>query len=216
MDMYKNKKSLIRGLLAIFICFSLVFFFLFIRELELLKSIEGFDILKKEIVRVLVLKLVSLILVFGAFLSYTLAVFNKESNTDFLTEVYNKRKFEKTLVKNYKQENHFTLFIIDVDNFKGVNDTYGHVFGDQVLIDLTKRLQDISKGVYRIGGDEFALISRNKQTYQKLIALQSEELYIGKIKYSFSFGCEKSRLFDRLELVKAADSNMYKNKKELS
>lgn len=217
MDMYKNKRALIRGLLVILLAASLTSLFLFLREIELLTNLEGFDSLKEDMVSIIGLKLANCVAAFAIFFFYTIHIFNKESNTDFLTGVYNKRKFEKTLEKNYKQENHFVLYIVDVDFFKHINDTYGHVFGDEVLRDLSTRLQKICKnGVFRIGGDEFAIISRDLQTHEKIIALQSENLCIGKIRYTFSFGCENSRQCDRLELVKAADKNMYSNKRESS
>ena len=66
-----------------------------------------------------------------------------------------------------KKENFISLWfsIFDIDNFKLLNDTKGHLYGDETLISAANRLCEIFKGnnhtVYRIGGDEFLVISKN-------------------------------------------------------
>lgn len=85
------------------------------------------------------------------------------------TELYDK----KTII-NYTQqlmspdiEDHVSIAIIDLDDFKGINDTYGHAFGDEVLRDAAKILIDAvgSKGMCgRIGGDEMFIVFRNDGT----------------------------------------------------
>lgn len=84
---------------------------------------------------------------------------------DALTQTWNKRYFEETLVREhgrslrYKRE--LSLVVFDIDKFKGINDTHGHVGGDQVLAQLCAavkaklRAQDIFA---RIGGEEFAVL----------------------------------------------------------
>jgi diguanylate cyclase (GGDEF)-like protein len=57
-----------------------------------------------------------------------------------------------------------SLLIIDIDQFKAVNDTHGHYVGDQILIKLTKALSDnirVSDSLYRYGGEEFVIIAEN-------------------------------------------------------
>ncbi len=59
---------------------------------------------------------------------------------------------------------HFALLIVDVDNFKGINDTFGHVSGDMVLAQLAGELKSIFRKndiVGRIGGDEFFVLMKN-------------------------------------------------------
>lgn len=88
-----------------------------------------------------------------------------EARTDFLTGVCNRRYID-SIIRNCIQnaeENHstFSVLLFDIDYFKGVNDKYGHDVGDQVLIYLTKRLnQSIRKSDYlgRLGGEEFIVI----------------------------------------------------------
>lgn len=84
-----------------------------------------------------------------------------KSETDQLTGLYNKvateQKIKRYLVNNTGSA---ALMIIDIDNFKNVNDSLGHQFGDKVLVDFSKILKPFAKEhniVGRIGGDEFFL-----------------------------------------------------------
>ena len=59
----------------------------------------------------------------------------------------------------------FNLIIFDIDNFKAINDTYGHMFGDEVIIKVAKEaLKAIGKNdrIYRYGGEEFVIINTSK------------------------------------------------------
>lgn len=62
-----------------------------------------------------------------------------------------------------EETGNFGLFYIDLDGFKGINDTYGHEVGDAVLVAVGKRLLQCTRGtdfLARLGGDEFAMIIR--------------------------------------------------------
>ncbi|MCS6782691.1 MAG: PAS domain S-box protein [Gloeomargarita sp. SKYBB_i_bin120] len=94
---------------------------------------------------------------------------------DSLTGLPNRRLFlerlQQALVR-YRQEGHpsFALVFLDLDRFKGVNDSFGHLQGDQLLITMTQRLQAAVRPedtVARFGGDEFALL---------LVSLAAEQL----------------------------------------
>ena len=88
----------------------------------------------------------------------------KNSNLDPLTKVFNKGALDKYLAKicnkgYIKHELH--LLILDVDDFKQVNDLHGHLAGDKVLIYLTKLLRNTLRDgdeVFRFGGEEFVII----------------------------------------------------------
>ncbi|MCX8065539.1 MAG: diguanylate cyclase [Candidatus Hydrogenedentes bacterium] len=90
---------------------------------------------------------------------------SKDASTDFLTQVYNRGAFDRKIVEEfarYKRYGHiFSLVLFDLDHFKDVNDTYGHLVGDRVLraiallISEEKRVADF---LARYGGEEFALI----------------------------------------------------------
>ncbi len=88
----------------------------------------------------------------------------KDSNLDALTKVFNRRALSKHLdyictQQNSKHELH--LLILDLDDFKAINDTHGHIAGDKILIFianiLKKTLRDGDK-IFRYGGEEFILI----------------------------------------------------------
>ena len=90
----------------------------------------------------------------------------QKAERDPLTQIYNKAT-TKTLIKDYlrtdSRETFDALIIVDVDNFKQVNDNLGHLFGDSVLVDLSQEMQDLFRSsdvVGRIGGDEFLVFLR--------------------------------------------------------
>ena len=90
---------------------------------------------------------------------------SRASNKDFLSGLYNRRFFLRALKREMEKAEKYrmplTLVIIDIDDFKRINDTYGHVPGDRVLKAIGHLLQSqIRAGDYaaRIGGEEFALI----------------------------------------------------------
>ena len=83
------------------------------------------------------------------------------ANTDGLTGLFNERYFSSTLRSREGSKKPFTLFYLDLDRFKPVNDTYGHDMGDKLLKAVAGRLLDCVRGTdfaFRIGGDEFALV----------------------------------------------------------
>jgi len=85
--------------------------------------------------------------------------------TDHLTGLANRRRFERQLAREIARTarygHPFCLVIIDIDDFKSVNDTFGHEAGDEAIRRLAKILQEGIRGIdlaARIGGDEFAVI----------------------------------------------------------
>lgn len=90
------------------------------------------------------------------------------SVTDDLTKIYNKRYLIETLsshIEMYKKHGMtFTIVILDIDHFKKVNDTYGHIEGDKTLSDVSKFLSSKIRSsdiLGRYGGEEFMIIMRN-------------------------------------------------------
>ncbi len=90
-----------------------------------------------------------------------------EASLDHLSQVYNRRSFEarqSELFKTLTQGWVHSLLIIDIDNFKFVNDTYGHDAGDQLIVQFGAALKTHLRGsdfVARLGGDEFCVIFPN-------------------------------------------------------
>lgn len=84
-----------------------------------------------------------------------------QAEHDPMTELLNRGSFDRILKLYEKDENEFALILIDVDNFKSVNDTYGHAAGDIILKKVACLLTNAFRTVdyiCRIGGDEFAVI----------------------------------------------------------
>ncbi len=86
-----------------------------------------------------------------------------ENRHDLLTGLYNRNALEEYVNRKLLElntENKTMIVFIDLDNFKFINNTYGHHFGDQLLIRVAKRLEIIDENFFvsRIGGDEFVLV----------------------------------------------------------
>ncbi|WP_313894252.1 GGDEF domain-containing protein [Psychrobacillus sp.] len=95
--------------------------------------------------------------------------------TDELTGLPNKRKFQEwisyQLEKNARIKSTFGLLFIDIDEFKLVNDVYGHVVGDKFLIECAVRFMDVLKGndqIFRKSGDEFLIIIENVEQMDEI------------------------------------------------
>ncbi|WP_119969629.1 EAL domain-containing protein [Shewanella japonica] len=85
----------------------------------------------------------------------------KLTNSDLLTGLPNRSSLQVTLNNLVKKDIHHTLMVLDLDNFKRINDSLGHQIGDELLVDVAKRIQNnVPKHVslYRLGGDEFAIL----------------------------------------------------------
>jgi diguanylate cyclase len=88
-----------------------------------------------------------------------------KSMTDGLTGVYNRQAFDETLLeiigRTRSMDSTFSLLMLDLDNFKAVNDTYGHLVGDQVLVAFSRKCRGAIRGddfIARYGGEEFAIV----------------------------------------------------------
>ncbi|SNX54323.1 sensor domain-containing diguanylate cyclase [Thermoanaerobacterium sp. RBIITD] len=93
---------------------------------------------------------------------------SKKSITDPLTKTYNRRFFDQALcngiLKSSEDRTPISLIMLDVDKFKNINDTYGHMIGDIVLCEIASRIKGCVRGddiVARYGGEEFSVILPN-------------------------------------------------------
>ncbi|MFA5482541.1 MAG: GGDEF domain-containing protein, partial [Bacilli bacterium] len=153
-----------------------------------------------------------------------------QMNTDYLTKIYNRRKLIfklKDLILKAKPDKTFTGILIDIVEFKNINDSYGHQFGDLVLIKTAEILNNVigSKNwVYRYGGDEFFIIlnSSKKEVAFKYIEKINDELTSFKdskdnpFKIELTFGCLVYDPIEKLsvnEFLETIDQLMYSNKK---
>ncbi|MFI3115967.1 MAG: diguanylate cyclase [Clostridia bacterium] len=114
----------------------------------------------------------------------------QKATIDLMTQVYNKVSFEnKTceILNDYPTDQHALIFI-DLDDFKGVNDTLGHRFGDYLLTSVGKRLKRVTRDtdiVGRIGGDEFAVLLKGVSS--DISAMKRSEVLLEALKREFSF-----------------------------
>lgn len=160
--------------------------------------------------------------------------FNLKYSTthDPLTDLYNRRYLEvvqDTITKEALKSNlGYGLLHIDIDNFKNINDSFGHTVGDNVLREISRVLKNISRKsdlVFRIGGDEFLIIIPFIQTKDDLIMMRErfESEFPNEFDYSIcpdfdgiSIGIalfsNDDHTFD--DILKRADMNMYEVKKE--
>lgn len=116
----------------------------------------------------------------ASFFGYIIELEN-ESVTDSLTGLYNRRYLKH--LYHIGSDKQFSVMFIDIDDFKDVNDTFGHDFGDLLLLDIAARLKhNVRKSdiLIRYGGDEFLIC------FQHLVDNQDIQFVTEKIKDSFS------------------------------
>ncbi len=148
---------------------------------------------------------------------------NRQITTDGLTGLNNRREFDKQILKWAEQNaGNWGMFMLDVDDFKGINDNLGHVVGDEALwetADILRRVLGRERTfLARYGGDEFAVIGAWKDEAEAKQALRLVEQEVDrfnrtaekKYRLSFSIGYalwEETGEPDRL--VALADERMY-------
>ena len=151
--------------------------------------------------------------------------------TDGLTGLRNRRFFDDFLDREVARSDRtgapLSLVLIDLDGFKEINDTHGHVFGDRVLSELAERINGRVRReqlMVRFGGDEFALVLPEvgedgamafAERVRKLVSEEPVDLEGICISLTVSIGTAtlKSGMGSR-ELIEAADRAMYRSKNE--
>ncbi len=152
----------------------------------------------------------------------------KLANTDHLTGAYNRRylnDFSNDYLKIIKREKKdLSLLIVDLDDFKNINDTFGHDIGDKVLIQLVKIIKKTIREndlVVRFGGDEFIVLLPNTNVLNTRIVANKiiEEIneYNKKAEYDFSvsIGISYYQVGDNSieDLISKADKSLYEAKR---
>lgn len=145
-----------------------------------------------------------------------------QSFTDPLTELTNRRGLTvsmKRLNEGAPVDSHLCVLLIDVDGFKGVNDTLGHAVGDAVLIRTARRIRASVRGdavVARWGGEEFLVVDRIPAGQAGLVAerIRSAVSAPGQPAITVSIGLATCARFDSElgDVIAAADSAMYEAK----
>jgi diguanylate cyclase (GGDEF)-like protein len=156
--------------------------------------------------------------------------------TDSLTGYLNRRGFDEVSTRELERANRFgrplSVIMIDIDNFKDINDTYGHVIGDRVLQQLAGRLQTSLRDVDvlgRYGGDEFIVLLPEADVEMASAVAERiriefyQPLSLGKILsmespllVSASFGVAEltAEIQDIGSLIEKADSAAYQAKQK--
>jgi diguanylate cyclase (GGDEF)-like protein len=173
----------------------------------------------------------------GKVIEQQLIMLEALASNDALTTVYNRRAFEKfynaMFIKNnmYKSlglDASFSVIMLDIDNFKKINDTYGHDIGDKVLRNLgmflnsKKRKSDI---VARYGGEEFVIILSDTDKIDALkfvinlienikqnIKIEIDESFVLSITVSIGIAVFPYDSENKYNLIKIADENLYYTK----
>jgi len=150
------------------------------------------------------------------------------SSTDSLTQLYNRRVLMRTLKKEFQRHirttDSFSLLMVDVDHFKAINDSYGHLNGDTVLINLARMLRSYLRPYdvpTRFGGEEFALVLPNtnlecaREVAERLRVAAKELRFSGEIRelaITISIGvatCPADGVESEDDLLRFADSALY-------
>jgi diguanylate cyclase (GGDEF)-like protein len=165
-----------------------------------------------------------------AFASIYINIQNGEISTDHLTGLYNRRRLDEHFqrrLKMRKKEHQLFAIMLDLDDFKKINDQYGHAAGDEALIEISELLRQVCKGsddfIARMGGDEFVILGERAKT--KEITELMEEISVAAL------ACNERRQLDYLlqpsmgysvykegdtvhSFFATADQAMYRNKQE--
>jgi diguanylate cyclase (GGDEF)-like protein len=147
---------------------------------------------------------------------------------DPLTGLCNRQIFvehlRRALARNVRKERHLALIFVDLDGFKGINDTHGHALGDELLIAVSKLLERLVRPqdvVTRLGGDEFVILIDEVQAPEEGLAIADRlvsefarpfETSAGPVAISASCGLSLAAPgseLDPAELLERADEAMY-------
>jgi diguanylate cyclase (GGDEF)-like protein len=149
-----------------------------------------------------------------------------DSSFDTLTGLYNRSTFDKT-AKQVVGLKSFSIIILDINDFKNINDTYGHDFGDKVIKTVAAVVRNsFNKNYtcYRFGGDEFSIITYEtdvekielqlKVLTKALSEVREDGTPLPTVAYGYSL-CKDKELQHFDQVLKEADDQMYLFKKAM-
>ncbi|EEY98168.1 GGDEF family protein [Vibrio sp. RC586] len=143
---------------------------------------------------------------------------------DSLTSIYNRRYFNQLLPSMLDASQPFTLVIFDIDHFKQINDSYGHLVGDQALVHVVNLVMQKLKPedhFVRMGGDEFAILSYvvdgdALSRYLEAIRVKVEQTPLlvktESVGLTVSIGASPNHGMSEFELLHCADTQLYLSK----
>ena len=153
----------------------------------------------------------------------------EKAQRDPLTHLFNRLMYQEVLLRylsSMRSDEQGALIGIDADNFKSINDTYGHKAGDRALLALTRRLQEVfyrreREVIFRMGGDEFTvlvkdtdweyILARLKSLLERNVSFQDSGTAIS---FSISAGCAvfKGDASEK-QIYETADQALYEAKR---
>lgn len=142
---------------------------------------------------------------------------------DSLTKLANRHSFMTDMRQKMNRKQSVVLLFIDLDDFKQVNDSYGHLIGDEVLIETARRIRSFSQTydgkAYRFAGDEFLIVIDAEgeivgaDRFEELNRLISQEMNVGdglSLRLSASIGVACSKDHASLDaMIHHSDAAMY-------
>ena len=152
---------------------------------------------------------------------------------DPLTGIYNRRfglsRLKEEFSRALRTDQPVGIVMFDIDHFKNINDTYGHLFGDKVLIKLTQSVKPVLREgdvFLRYGGEEFLVllpgaaledVQQIAERLRHIVADTEISKDAQKIRITISLGCAsypEKNVDDYMQLVHIADSNLYTAKEQ--
>ena len=201
--------------------------------LSLNQTISGYDLLAQMLASIVN---ISIILSLDLFFRKQLESLTHEINADFVTQIGNRKAFEfafQQLFDKYEKRQHdWYLVMIDIDDFKKINDQFGHIVGDTALRRLSKAINrqlydsQLDASFFRVGGEEFAILLTNidephlPQVINQLReAIDQIDVKVNDaqlVKITVSMGIAKYQYHDDIAAVlyERADSYLYEAKKD--
>jgi diguanylate cyclase (GGDEF)-like protein len=155
------------------------------------ESEEKLNIYKKQII--IIVSLVGVFIISIIIIVYKIVHNSLELDviTDPMTKLYNRNYFNKVMTEQVgisrRYNSYFSLILIDIDYFKNVNDDFGHLKGDKVLILLAKILTDNIRNVdyiFRIGGEEFAIVAPNTNLKESKLMAEKYRLLVSETNFN--------------------------------
>lgn len=143
------------------------------------------------------------------------------SLTDSLTKIRNRLALFNDMQQHLIEQQPFTLYLLDLNGFKQINDKHGHQAGDKALQSIAQRLTRLGFPCYRIGGDEFALLDLkriNKQrVFDKIYSCFNESIQINddqnaRLSTSIGIASYPQDALHISQLISIADADMYEMK----
>jgi len=182
-----------------------------------------------ESILMLITYLVSLVFVImGTSLHHSELITNINlTNTDNLTKVKNvkayKERIDELLSLFERYNTPFSMMLFDIDNFKVINDTYGHRAGDAVLIEMSSLIQKnirLTDTLFRVGGEEFVILCPNTTLYEAIDVaekvrkvVESDLHTITNQRITISIGVSEVKIADAEDtLYRRVDGLMYRSK----